>query len=50
MTDEQRRYSWMDRETRPPLYEYVQERILEKNQEDKYLGLILTESESSELK
>ena len=40
----------MDRAQRPPLYEYVQQRIQEKVQEDKYLGLILSDTESNELK
>ena len=50
MTDEVRRYNWMDRASRPPIYDYVQQRIIEKTQEDKYLGLILNDSESNELK
>ena len=40
----------MDKKERPPIYEYVQQRILEKVEEDKYLGLILSEKESTELK
>ena len=50
MVDEQRRYNWMDKAERPPLYDYVQARIKEKNLEDKYMGLILNENESMELK
>ena len=50
MVDEQRRYNWMDRAERPPLYDYVQNRIKEKALEDKYMGLILNDNESSELR
>ena len=50
MTDEQRRYNWMDKSIRPPIYDYVQNRIKEKIEEDKYLGLILNDSESQELR
>ena len=49
MTDEQRRYNWMDKKERPPLYDYVQQRIKEKLAEDKYMGLILGENEQKEL-
>ena len=42
MVDEQRRYNWMDKSVRPPIYDYVQNRILEKLEEDKYMGLIFT--------
>ena len=40
----------MDRKERPSLYDYVQKRIKEKVEEDKYLGLILNDQESNELK
>ena len=50
MVDEQRRYNWMDRKERPPLYDYVQQRIKEKALEDKYMGLILTEEENEEVR
>ena len=40
----------MPKDERPPLYDYVQQRIKEKVIEDKYLGLIVTEEESAELR
>ena len=36
MTAEKRRYSWMDKEVRPPIYEYVQNRIKERAMEANY--------------
>ena len=50
MVDEQRRWNWMDKAERPPMYEYVQKRIVERVKEDKYMGLILPASENKELK
>ena len=50
MVDEQRRFQAIDKKERPPIYEYVQARILEKVEEDKYIGLILNETENNELK
>ena len=48
MVAERRRYAWMDKSIRPPIYDYVQNRIKEKAMETKY-GL-LTEDESKNLK
>ena len=39
MVAERRRYAWMDKSIRPPIYEYVQNRIKEKALEEKY-GLL----------
>ena len=48
MVDEQRRWNWMDKSQRPPMYDYVQQRIKEKALEQKYN--LLSEEESSLLK
>ena len=51
MVDEQRRYNWMDKSIRPPMYEYVQNRIKERMEEDKFMGMIyVEEGQSRELK
>jgi len=36
MLSEKRRYTWMDKATRPALYEYTYERIKERAQQAKY--------------
>ena len=48
MVAERRRYAWMDKSIRPPIYDYVQNRIKEKALEEKY-GL-LSDTESKRLK
>ena len=48
MVAERRRYQWMDKSIRPPIYDYVQQRIKEKALEDKYH--LISEDESSSLK
>lgn len=48
MIAEKRRYAWMDKKERPPIYEYVQNRIRERALEQKY-GL-LSEDEVLQLK
>ena len=43
MVAERRRYAWMDKAIRPPIYEYVEQRIKERKKEAKYV--FLTEEE-----
>ena len=46
MVEERRRYSWIDKSIRPPMYEYLQNRIKEKALEEKYNLLTAEESQS----
>ena len=48
MVDERRRYAWMDKSIRPPMYDYLQTRIKEKALETKYH--LLSEEEGQKLK
>ena len=48
MVDERRRYAWMDSTTRPPMYEYLQQRIKEKTLENKFN--LLSEDEGRRLR
>ena len=48
MIAEKRRYAWMDKSERPPMYDYVQQRIKEKALEQKYN--LLSEDEEQSLK